>query len=70
VIGLDYSEILLGSAKGTELLPDCKRNQDNCFVSFSSRSLSSFIVRSMVLDIDNISDDELPDIFPTTQGIS
>jgi len=28
------------------------------------------LLRSMVLDINNISSDELLDIFPTTQGIS
>ena len=39
VILCDYSVNLLGSARGTKLLPDCGRNQDNClcfshFISF------------------------------------
>ena len=37
---------------------------------FTRMSNQGDLLRSMVLDINSISDDELPDIFPTTQGIS
>jgi hypothetical protein len=37
---------------------------------FTRMSNQGDLLRSMVLDINNISYDELLDIFPTTQGIS
>jgi len=36
---------------------------------FTRMSNQMNLLRSRVLDIDNIFDDELPDIFLTTQGI-
>jgi len=39
-------------------------------IHFTRMSNQWDLLRSMVLDINNISYDELLDIFPTTQGIS